>query len=197
MRPGPPALLDRVADWLAEAGHGGGWPPLGLVLFGVFIVVVLPAQAAAGSFYTALHPAPDTERWYAPEDLYTAAEAWGEAGRSAYVRARVTFDVVWPLAYGIFLLTGLTWALGPGDLPGQSVASDRAAAGAGGAAGLRRERLHGHRGGPLPGPYARSGRARSVFTAAKWLTLTGCFVLLLVGRRGRVLVAVIRRRRRD
>jgi ABC-type dipeptide/oligopeptide/nickel transport system permease component len=35
-----------------------------------------------------------------------------------------------------------------------------------------------------------------VFTAAKWLTLTSCFVLLVVGL-GAALVAGIRRRRSD
>ena len=117
MTPAPLPLLDRVAGWLAERVRW--WvATAGLALFALFIAVVLPAQAAAGAFYTSLYPAPDTERWYAPDDLYTAAQAWGETGRSAYVRARVTFDVVWPLAYGIFLLTGLTWLWGRATSPG-------------------------------------------------------------------------------
>jgi hypothetical protein len=167
----------------------------GLVLFAVFIAVVLPAQAAAGSFYTSLHPAPDTERWYAPEDLYAAAAAWGEVGRAAYVRARITFDVVWPLAYGTFLLTALTWAWARATAPGSR---------------WRRIAL-------LPGlvvllDYAENVCTATVvaryptrtpvldvlapvFTAAKWLTLSGCFALVIVGLVAALVVAIRRRPR--
>ena len=180
MGQGRPALLDRVAGWLAERVRW--WvAAVGLVLFTVFIVVVLPAQAAAGSFYTSLSPAPDTERWYAPADLYAAAEAWGEAGRSAYVRARVTFDVVWPLAYGIFLLTGLSWlwalATSPGSrwrrialLPILVVLLDYAENICTATVVAR-----------YPARTPVLADLAPVFTAAKWLTLTACFVLLAVG----------------
>ena len=195
MGQGRPALLDRVAGWLAERVRW--WvAAAGLVLFAGFIVLVLPAQAAAGSFYTSLHPAPDTERWYAAEDLYAAAEAWGEAGRSAYVRARVTFDVVWPLAYGIFLLTGLTWvwarATSPGSrwrrialLPVLVVLLDYAENICTATVVARH---------PARTPVL--AELAPVFTAAKWLTLTSCFALLAVGLAA-ALVARIRRRRRD
>ena len=194
MRPGPLPLLDRAADWLANRVLW--WvAAAGLVLFAGFIVLVLPAQAAAGSFYTSLHPAPDTERWYAPEDLYTAAEAWGEAGRSAYVRARVTFDVVWPLAYGIFLLTGLSWvwalATSPGSrwrrialLPVLVVMLDYVENICTATAVAR-----------YPARTPVLAELAPVFTAAKWLTLTCSFLLLLVGVLA-ALVAAIRRGRR-
>ena len=180
MTPGPLPLLDRVAGSLAALVRW--WMALaGLVVFAVFIAVVLPAQAAAGSFYTSLSPAPDTERWYAPGDLYAAAEAWGEAGRSAYVRARVTFDVVWPLAYGIFLLTGLSWlwalATSPGGrwrrialLPILVVLLDYAENICTATVVAR-----------YPARTPVLADLAPVFTAAKWLTLTACFVLLAVG----------------
>ena len=194
MRPGPPPLLDRAADWLANRVRW--WvAAAGLVLFAGFIVLVLPAQAAAGSFYTSLHPAPDTERWYQPEDLYTAAEAWGEAGRSAYVRARWTFDVVWPLVYGIFLLTGLTWlwarATSRGSrwrrialLPVLVVLLDYAENICTATVVAR-----------YPSQTPVLAELAPLFTAAKWLTLTTCFGLLVVGLVA-ALVAAIRRRRR-
>ena len=37
------------------------------------------------------------------------AEAYGQAGREAYIRARFTFDLVWPLVYTIFLTTAISW----------------------------------------------------------------------------------------
>lgn len=194
MTPVPLPLLDRVAGWLAERVRW--WvATAGLALFALFIAVVLPTQAAAGSFYTSLYPAPDTERWYAPDDLYTAAQAWGEAGRSAYVRARVTFDVVWPLAYGIFLLTGLTWLWGRATSPGSRwrrialvpilvVLLDYAENICTATVVAR-----------YPARTPVLADLAPVFTAAKWLTLTACFVLLAVGVVAAA-VAAIRRRSR-
>ncbi len=194
MRPGPPPLLDRVAGWLAERVRW--WMAVaGLALFVLFIAVVLPAQAAAGSFYTSLHPAPDTERWYAPEDLYTAAAAWGEAGRAAYVRARITFDVVWPLAYGTFLLTALTWAWARATAPGSRwrriallpvlvVLLDYAENVCTATVVAR-----------YPARTPVLDVLAPVFTAAKWLTLSGCFALMIVGLVAALVVAIRRRPR--
>jgi uncharacterized membrane protein YoaT (DUF817 family) len=36
------------------------------------------------------------------------AETYGEQGRQAYIRARFTFDLIWPLVYGAFLLTAIS-----------------------------------------------------------------------------------------
>lgn len=110
-------VVDRVAGRLA---HGvRGWMAIGaVVLFVVFSAIVLPAQAEAGAFYTVRYAAPDTSAWYAPDDLYAAAEAWGSEGRAAYVQARVTFDVVWPIVYGTFLATTLAWVWARGTAPG-------------------------------------------------------------------------------
>ena len=44
-------------------------------------------------------------------DLYQMAEAYGQQGRQAYIRARFTFDLVWPIAYGLFLTTAISWLL--------------------------------------------------------------------------------------
>jgi hypothetical protein len=37
------------------------------------------------------------------------AEAYGPAGRQAYIKARFTFDLVWPWVYLAFLATSLGW----------------------------------------------------------------------------------------
>ncbi len=111
------AVVDRVAGRLA---HGvRGWMAIAaVVLFVVFTAIVLPAQAAAGAFYTVRYAAPDTSVWYSPDDLYAAAQAWGTEGRAAYVWARVTFDVVWPIVYGAFLVATLAWVWARGTAPG-------------------------------------------------------------------------------
>ena len=41
--------------------------------------------------------------------MYTMAEAYGEEGRRAYIKARFTFDVAWPIVYTMFLATGVSW----------------------------------------------------------------------------------------
>ena len=37
------------------------------------------------------------------------AQAYGEPGRANYIRARFTFDLIWPLVYVFFLGTGTSW----------------------------------------------------------------------------------------
>jgi hypothetical protein len=47
------------------------------------------------------------------------AESYGQAGRQEYVRARFTFDLVWPVVYTIFLTALISW-IGGRVLPEQS-----------------------------------------------------------------------------
>ena len=39
------------------------------------------------------------------------AEQYGSAGRDAYVHARFTFDLVFPIIYTLFLATAISWIL--------------------------------------------------------------------------------------
>jgi hypothetical protein len=45
------------------------------------------------------------------------AESYGEQGRQAYVRARFTLDLVWPLVYTLFLVTAISWVCGQAFAP--------------------------------------------------------------------------------
>ena len=45
------------------------------------------------------------------------AEAYGEEGRQAYIRARFTFDLVWPLVYAFFLTASIRWVFGRAFAP--------------------------------------------------------------------------------
>lgn len=38
-------------------------------------------------------------------------EAYGAEGRAAYVRARFTFDLIFPLSYLFFLATSISWVM--------------------------------------------------------------------------------------
>jgi hypothetical protein len=82
-----------------------------LVIFSLFIGLILPDQSAQMETITHGAGSPDTSFFYSKDDLYRMADAYGEAGRAAYVRVRFTFDLVWPLVYLFFLGTSLSWSL--------------------------------------------------------------------------------------
>lgn len=98
--------------WVSEGLYRVSTTPVALVALVVFVLftaLVLPAQADSGALGGEDIGSPDTSLFYTRNELYAMAEAYGEAGREAYVRARYTFDVVWPLVYAFFLGTALSW----------------------------------------------------------------------------------------
>lgn len=102
-------MLWMISDWLRNVSTGRV-ALAALVLFLLFTALVLPQQATQAEQETGSGESPDTSLFYAPADLYRMAEAYGEEGRRAYVRARFTFDLVWPLVYTLFLVTATGWA---------------------------------------------------------------------------------------
>jgi hypothetical protein len=90
----------------------------GLVIFLLFGALVLPGQAAAAEKAAAGAGSPDTSILYTSDDLVRQAEAYGAPGRAAYVRARWTFDLAFPLVYGFFLVTSIGWLLDKALAPG-------------------------------------------------------------------------------
>jgi hypothetical protein len=98
----------RVSAWLHRVSTG--WVTLvALIVFALFMGLVLPGQAADAEMEAGGAGSPDTSLWYSPRQLYDMARAYGEEGRQAYVRARFTFDLVWPLVYTAFLSTAISW----------------------------------------------------------------------------------------
>jgi hypothetical protein len=79
------------------------------VVFVLFLALVLPRQAVQAEQVAGDVGSPDSAFWYTPAELYRMAEAYGPAGRRTYVRARWTFDVVWPLVYTVFLSSSIGW----------------------------------------------------------------------------------------
>lgn len=98
----------RISDWLQQISTGSV-ALVALVIFITFTALVLPRQAASAGAEAGDAGSPDTSLFYAPADLYRMAEAYGADGRAAYVRARFTFDLIWPLVYTLFLATALSW----------------------------------------------------------------------------------------
>jgi hypothetical protein len=101
-------MTRRISDLLYDVS--GRWVTLGaLVVFVLFMALVLPGQAAEAESSAAGAGSPDTSVYYSPSDLYRMAEAYGPQGRLAYLRARWTFDLAFPLVYSAFLVTAISW----------------------------------------------------------------------------------------
>jgi hypothetical protein len=104
-------LGKTISDWLRHLSTG--WVALlALLVFVLFSGLVLPQQAEKAEQETGGSDSPDTSFFYTPNDLYQMAESYGEAGRQAYIRARFTFDLIWPLVYAFFLTTAISWTFG-------------------------------------------------------------------------------------
>ena len=99
--------MTRTSDWLRRVSTG--WVALAaLLIFLLFTALVLPRQAAKSEHETGSAVSPDTSIFYSPAGLYQIAKSYGEEGRRAYIRARFTFDLVWPLVYTLFLIDFLS-----------------------------------------------------------------------------------------
>jgi len=102
------SLARRLSRWFHAVSTG--WVTLAaLIVFLIFTATVLPSQAAQADAATGGAPSPDTSLIYTPQELYAMAEAYGATGRAAYIRARFTFDLVWPVIYLAFLVTAISW----------------------------------------------------------------------------------------
>jgi hypothetical protein len=102
-------MIKRLSIWLYQVSTS--WLALlALVIFLLFVALVLPSQAARADENASGAPTPDLSIYYSAQDLYHWAEAYGPLGRQAYIRARLTFDVIWPLVYTFFLVTATSWS---------------------------------------------------------------------------------------
>lgn len=97
-----------LSDWIHRVSNG--WAvAASLLIFLLFIAWVLPSQASKAEAATGGVGSPDMSFFYSADELYQMASRYGKDGREAYIRARLTFDLVWPLVYGIFLSMGISW----------------------------------------------------------------------------------------
>jgi hypothetical protein len=109
-------MSQRISDGII--GISTGWVALsGVILFLLFSALVLPQQATLAKKETGSSQSPDMSLIYSPADLYSLAESYGERGRQAYIRARFTFDLAWPLVYTFFLTTSISWVFGRTVIP--------------------------------------------------------------------------------
>jgi len=81
------------------------------VIYILFMIIVLPMQSEKSKIALKNNPSPDMSFVYSSQDLYKMAESYGVKGRKFYVKARYTFDIVWPLVYGLFLTITIAFIL--------------------------------------------------------------------------------------
>lgn len=101
-------MIRRISDWLRRISKVRV-ASASLGIFLLFSAIALPIQSKQTESYTGEAGSPDMSFYYTAEDLYRMAEAYGEQGRHAYVKARFTFDLIWPIVYTLFLCTAISW----------------------------------------------------------------------------------------
>lgn len=170
-------MYKRLSDWLYGISTGR-LTLAALVIFLLFTALVLPAQSSSAESDAG---SPDTSLVYSPADLYTMAEAYGAGGRQAYIRARFTFDLVWPLVYLFFLATSVSWVFNRAFPP----ASRWRIANLAPPLGALFDYLENVSTALVMGRYPAETPVVDLlapaFTFVKWVFVGGSFVLLLAG----------------
>lgn len=90
----------------------------GLVIFIVFSTLTLPVQSAQTDVYSHGLGGPDTSLFYNSKMIYEMAEAYGAEGRAAFLKARWTFDLAFPLVFTFFFITTISWLSNRNFKPG-------------------------------------------------------------------------------
>ena len=110
-------VMKEMSAYLQKISSG--WITLVvLLIFLLFMLLVLPAQAAEAELTAGDAGSPDTSIFYTPAQLYAMAQQYGAEGREAYIHARWTFDLLFPLVYGIFMITSIGWLSAHASSPG-------------------------------------------------------------------------------
>jgi hypothetical protein len=186
--------MKRLSRTLQNASSG--WVALlALLMFLVFTATVLPDQARQADEAAAGADSPDMMLWYTPSDLYEMAETYGPEGRQAYIRARFTFDVAWPLVYGFFLVTAISWLFGKGfakDSPWQLANLVPLAA-------MALDFLENISTSIVMARYPAEtpliAALAPLFTLLKWVLVGGSMLLVVVGVVAAIVAAVKRRKK--
>jgi len=173
-------MWKRISDWLHRISTE--WVALAaVVVFVAFSAVVLPGQAAGAEEYSGEAGSPDTSLFYLAGDLYRMAEAYGERGRAAYVRARWTFDLIFPLVYTLFLVTAISWLYERAFPPGSPWRWANLAPVLGAAFDFLENASTSLVMARYPARTPGVDVLAPVFTFAKWCFVGGSFVLLFLG----------------
>jgi hypothetical protein len=173
-------MWKRLSDWIQRVSTD--WVALlALVIFLLFTLLVLPGQSTKAETDSGDAGSPDTSFFYTAEDLYKMAQAYGEEGRQAYITARFTFDLIWPLVYTGFLGTGISWIFQKAFTPGSLWQRANLVP----VLGALFDYLENVSTSVVmvryPSRTALVDTLAAVFTMVKWVFVFGSFVLLLTG----------------
>jgi hypothetical protein len=80
-----------------------------LAFFTVIFILTIAALPSIQESSSEASRSPDMSFFYTVEELYEIAESYGAEGRNNYIFMRFTFDLVFPLIYGGFLISSLGW----------------------------------------------------------------------------------------
>jgi len=181
-------MFTKLSNWFLKISTG----PLALaclVIFLIFSALVLPDQAAKAEVYSGEIGSPDTSLFYTAAELYRFAEAYGLQGRSAYIRARYTFDVIWPIVYLAFLVTAISWLVKRADLNWNSWGRLNLLP----VAGVLFDFLENISAATVMARYPQKtaviDHLAGVFTLVKWVFVGGSFIVLV----GLVMITLARR----
>jgi len=175
-----PKAMKKLSAWFYKISIG--WVALSsLVIFLAFTALVLPRQSAQANVISGDVGSPDMSFLYTPKELYDMADAYGDQGRAAYIRARFSFDLVWPIVYTVFLSTAITWIFAQSFPPESRWRWANLIP----LIGMLFDYLENistsfvmYR---YPAPSPLIAWSASLFTAVKWIFITGSFGLLLIG----------------
>ncbi len=103
-------MHNKISTWLYRISSSY-LAIISTVIFMLFLILVMPDQTAQAALYSAEAGAPDTTVFYSVDNLLHMAESYGEQGRQAYIHARFTFDLAFPLVYTFFLAVCTSWML--------------------------------------------------------------------------------------
>lgn len=159
-----------------------GWVALlALAIFCLFTALVLPAQSSQAEVNSGGVGSPDTSLFYTPGELINMAEAYGPQGRAAYVQARFTFDLIWPLVYTFFLVTNISWIYARVFTPGSPLQLANLVP----VLGLLFDYLENITTSLVmlryPDPTLLAAWLAPVFTLLKWVFVGGSFLVLIIG----------------
>lgn len=154
---------------------------ISLALFIIFMILVLPPQAARSAEVTGTNASPDTSFYYNRQQLYQIAEDYGQEGRYYYVDSRITFDIVWPLVYTLFLLNAISWILNKTIVEGSSLRLLNLVP----ITSILFDFLENISNMVVmfryPTPTDWLASIAGIFTSLKWITLSAGFLILIIG----------------
>jgi len=92
-----------------------GWVALiGLLIFLLFSSLTLPVESTRMDAYAPGMSDPDTSLFYSGKNLLQMADAYGEAGRAAFLDVRWGFDLAFPFIFTFFYVTSISFLIRKG-----------------------------------------------------------------------------------